>query len=139
MAVRFHTIKVSGVEPQTKDAIAISFEVPEELKPVFLYKAGQYLTVRAVVDGVEHRRNYSLCSSPIDNEPMKIAVKKVTDGAVSRWLNEEVKPGMEIEVYPPMGNFTKECSPGSRTTLHHVRWWKRHHAYALHPQVRDAP
>lgn len=110
MAVQFHTLTVAGVTRETTDAISLTFNVPDELKPVFLYKAGQYLTVRAIVDGVEHRRNYSLCSSPADNEPMCIAVKKVKDGAVSQWLNEHAHPGMSIDVYPPMGNFTKEMS-----------------------------
>jgi ring-1,2-phenylacetyl-CoA epoxidase subunit PaaE len=111
MAVQFHTLTVSGVEQQTKDAIAITFDVPATLKPAFLYKAGQYLTVRAVLDGVEHRRNYSLCSSPFEEEPLKIAVKMVHDGAVSQWLNQHAAAGMQLDVYPPMGNFTKECSP----------------------------
>lgn len=110
MAVQFHTLTVSDVRPSTESAIAITFDVPEELKPMFLYKAGQYLTVKAVVDGVEHRRNYSLCSSPVLDEPLMIAVKKVKDGAVSQWLNDHAAAGMKLEVYPPMGNFTKEFS-----------------------------
>ena len=110
MAVQFHTLTINDVQRETENAIAITFDVPADLKPIFLYKAGQYLTVKAIVNGVEHRRNYSLCSSPVHNEPLKIAVKRVRDGAVSQWLNEEAKAGMKLEVYPPMGNFTKEFS-----------------------------
>jgi len=108
MSVRFYTLNISDVQPETQNAIAITFDVPEELKPMFLYKSGQFLTVKVLVDGVEHRRNYSLCSSPALDEPMRIAVKKVKDGAVSQFLNEHATPGMTLEVYPPMGNFTKE-------------------------------
>lgn len=110
MAVQFHTLTVDDVTRETPDAISLTFNVPDELKPIFLYKAGQYITVRAIIDEVEHRRNYSLCSSPANNEPLCIAVKKVKDGAVSEWLNEHARPGMPIDVYPPMGNFTKEMS-----------------------------
>lgn len=113
MSVQFHTLTISDVQPETENAIAITFDVPEELKPLFLYKSGQFLTVKAVIDGVEHRRNYSLCSSPALDEPMRIAVKKVKDGAVSQWLNEQAKSGMTLEIYPPMGNFTKEFSPSN--------------------------
>lgn len=113
MQVKFHHLTISGVQPETQNAIAITFDVPEELKPLFLYKSGQFLTVKAVINGVEHRRNYSLCSSPVLDEPMRIAVKKVKDGAVSQWLNEHAAPGMTLEVYPPMGNFTKEFSPSN--------------------------
>lgn len=111
MSVRFYDLAISNVTRETADAISITFDVPEELKPTFLYKSGQYLTVRVVVDGVEHRRNYSLYSSPADNEPMRIAIKLVQMGAVSRWLYENAKAGMHLEVYPPMGNFTKELDP----------------------------
>ncbi len=110
MAVQFHKLTVSEVRRETPDAIAITFTVPEELLPVFQYKTGQYLTVRMDVGGVSHRRNYSLCSSPFFDEPLTIAVKRVNDGVVSSWLNEGVKAGDAIEVYPPMGNFTKELS-----------------------------
>lgn len=110
MAVQFYKLVVSEVRRETPDTIAIAFLVPDELLPVFQYKTGQYLTVRMDVDGVSHRRNYSLCSSPFFDEPLAIAVKRVNDGVVSSWLNEGVKPGDVIEVYPPMGNFTKELS-----------------------------
>lgn len=108
MAVQFHKLVVADVRRETSDTIAITFVVPDDLLPVFQYKQGQYLTVKMEVDGVSHRRNYSLCSSPFFDEPLAIAVKRVNDGIVSSWLNEGVKPGDVIEVYPPMGNFTKE-------------------------------
>lgn len=111
MSVRFYDLIVSNVVRETADAISITFQVPDDLLGTFLYKSGQYLTVRVVVDGVEHRRNYSLCSSPADNEPMRIAVKLVQMGTVSQWLYENAKVGMHLEVYPPMGNFTKELDP----------------------------
>lgn len=111
MAVQFHMLTVESVTQQTPDASSITFRVPDELKPVFQYKQGQYLTVKIDVDGVSHRRNYSLCSSPYDDEPLTIAVKRVSDGVVSTFLTDHVKPGATIEVYPPMGNFTKELNP----------------------------
>lgn len=118
MSVRFHDLTISSVARETADAISITFDVPAELQPTFLYKSGQYVTIRVVVDGVEHRRNYSLCSSPANNEPMRIAVKRVQKGAVSEWLNTHAIPGTHIEVYPPMGNFTKELNP--QTSRHYV-------------------
>ncbi len=111
MAVQFYTLTVTEVVQQTPEAISITFAVPEHLRPVFQYRQGQYLTIKMDVDGVSHRRNYSLCSSPYDDEPLTIAVKRVSDGVVSTFLNTMVKPGASIEVYPPMGNFTKELDP----------------------------
>jgi len=111
MSVRFHTLTIADVRRETPDAIAITFVVPDDLKPVFQYKQGQYITVRVDVDGVSHRRNYSLCSSPVLDEPLTIGVKRINDGVVSGWLNDRVRVGDSIEVYPPMGNFTKELQP----------------------------
>ncbi len=108
MAVQFYTLTISNVWHDTPDTVAISLDVPEELKPVFLYKAGQYITIKTEIDGVSHRRNYSLCSSPVLDEPLTIAVKRVSSGTVSTWLKDHVKPGLTLEVYPPMGNFTKD-------------------------------
>ncbi len=111
MAVQFHSLTISDVHHDTQDTVAISLDVPEELKPVFLYQHGQYITIKIDIDGVSHRRNYSLCSSPVLDEPLTIAVKKVSTGVVSAWLKEHVSPGQALEVYPPMGNFTKELHP----------------------------
>jgi ring-1,2-phenylacetyl-CoA epoxidase subunit PaaE len=111
MAVQFHTLTISDVQRVTTDAVAITFDVPEELRPVFLYKHGQYITIKVNVDGVSHRRNYSLCSSPILDEPLTIAVKRVNDGVVSSWIDHHAVAGLQVEVYPPMGNFTKDLDP----------------------------
>ncbi len=111
MAVQFHTLTVTEVTQQTPQAISITFAVPEHLRPVFQYRQGQYITIKMDIDGVSHRRNYSLCSSPYDDEPLTIAVKRVSDGVVSTFLNTQVRPGASIEVYPPMGNFTRELDP----------------------------
>ncbi len=114
MAVRFHSLTVTKVDRETPDAVAVTFSVPQDVHNDFQYKSGQYITVRVFVNGTEYRRNYSLCSSPVNNEPMKIAVKKVHQGAVSQWLNEHAKPGMTLDVYPPMGNFTKDFHPDNK-------------------------
>jgi len=118
MAGRFHSLRISDVTRETADAVSISFDVPPELREVFLYKPGQHITVKMNVNGSEQRRNYSLCSSPVLGEPMRIAIKRVHDGAVSQWLNEYAKPGMDLEIYPPMGNFTKEMSASH--TIHYL-------------------
>ncbi len=111
MSVQFHTLTIDNVVHDTSDTVAISLAVPEQLAPIFRYKAGQYVTIKIDIDGVSHRRNYSLCSSPDLDEPLTIAVKKVSTGVVSAWLKDHVQPGQKLEVYPPMGNFTKDLQP----------------------------
>lgn len=111
MAVAFHSLTVADIRRETADSSTITLAVPPDVMPMFRYKHGQYLTLRVMVDGVEHRRNYSLCSSPYDDEPLTIGVKRVADGAVSTYLNERLAVGDSIDVYPPMGNFSRELDP----------------------------
>ncbi len=102
---QFHNLKVSDVRNETEDTVSIAFEIPESLKGDFAYKAGQYLTVKAMVNGSDERRAYSLCSSPSLGEDPRIAVKRVENGKVSNYLNDQVSVGDMIEVMPPNGMF----------------------------------
>lgn len=102
---KFHTLRVSDVNRETKDAVSIAFEVPEVLKQAYQYIQGQYLTFKMDMDGEEIRRSYSICSSPITDKDLRIAVKEVEGGKMSPYLNRQVSVGDEMEVMTPMGNF----------------------------------
>ncbi|WP_246209945.1 FAD-binding oxidoreductase [Nocardioides piscis] len=99
----FHPLTVSGVEPLTDDSAAVTFAVPEELRAEFDFAAGQSLTLRRTIDGVEHRRSYSICA-PAGAAP-RIGVREIPGGLFSRWLVHEVRPGDVIEVQTPTGSF----------------------------------
>ncbi|RZJ30928.1 MAG: 2Fe-2S iron-sulfur cluster binding domain-containing protein [Flavobacterium sp.] len=107
---KFHSIKVREVYKETKDCSVISFEVPEDIKEQFKYTHGQHLTIRANVDGNDIRRNYSLCSSPLDNE-WKVAVKKIGGGLFSTYVNDTLKKGDVLEIMPPSGVFNTPIEP----------------------------
>lgn len=109
---KFHSLKVAEVRQETRDAIAVRFEVPEALRDSFVFKHGQYLTLRATVDGEDLRRSYSICSGVQDNE-LRVAIKRTTGGAFSSWANDSLQVGMEIEVMPPMGQFSVAIDPTS--------------------------
>ena len=46
MSVIFHPLRVRSVQPDTSEAVVVTFEVPEDLRPVFGFTQGQYLTLR---------------------------------------------------------------------------------------------
>ena len=52
------------VRRETDDAVSLRFELPDDLRERFAFRAGQHLTLRATVDGEELRRNYSVCVAP---------------------------------------------------------------------------
>lgn len=108
----FHSLVVADVQHLTDDSAAVTFDVPGELRDLFDFAAGQSLTLRRVIDGVEHRRTYSICS-PAGSRP-RIGVREIPDGLFSSWLVHEVKPGERIEVQPPSGSFRANPAEGGR-------------------------
>jgi len=109
----FYKLKVKEVKKETKDTISILLEVPSELKITFQYSAGQYLTIKKIINGTELRRSYSICSAPHENE-LRVAVKKIKDGQMSGFLNDSLKEGEELEVMAPAGNFTANIIEGKQ-------------------------
>lgn len=110
-ATAFHRLTVRDVEPLTDDSAAVTFEVPDDLREVFAFAPGESLTLRRVVDGVEHRRSYSICA-PAGDLP-RIGVREIPGGLFSSWLIREVTPGEDVEVAAPTGSFRADpTSPG---------------------------
>ncbi len=106
---KFHPLKVKDVRRETADTVSIAFEVPSTEENVFTFKAGQYLTLKTLIDGENIRRSYSICTSPADAD-LRVAVKKVEGGKFSEWANRTLKAGEVLEVMPPMGHFTPDIN-----------------------------
>jgi len=105
MSLHFHSLFIKQIRKETDDCVSIAFDIPDDLKKPFQYQAGQYLTLRIMINGEEIRRSYSLCSSPLHNE-WRVAIKKNEDGVFSTYANETLKAGDSIDVMPPVGKFT---------------------------------
>ena len=117
-APQFHHLKISKVHSATRDAIAVTFDVPEHLTEAFSYEPGQYLTLRTLLDGKELRRSYSICSALQDNR-WRVAIKRVSGGVFSNWAAENLLPGASIDVMQPQGNFSPKQS-GQQSSRHIV-------------------
>tara|TARA_R110001632_G_scaffold62438_6_gene149964 strand:- start:4961 stop:6034 length:1074 start_codon:yes stop_codon:yes gene_type:complete len=100
----FHQVKIAQVHKETKDTVVITFDVPKELQKAFHFIQGQYLTLKATINGEEVRRSYSLCSSPLDNE-WKVGIKQIPGGVFSTYANTKLKAGDAIEIMEPAGSF----------------------------------
>ena len=103
----FHSLNVKEIKKETSDTVSISFDIPAELKNVYKFTPGQYLTLKLEVNNEECRRSYSICSS--SDEDITVAVKKVENGVVSTYLNEVLKVNDKIDVMTPEGNFTLQA------------------------------
>lgn len=113
----FQPLAIAEVKRETPDAISVSLEVPEPLRAAFRFKPGQHLPVRAVIDGEEQRRTYSICSGP-GNDRLRIAIKRVAGGRFSNWASDTLRTGSVLEVMPPAGRFV--LPPGEGKARHVV-------------------
>ena len=105
---KFHQLTVAEIKSETPDCVSVTFDVPSNLIKDYQYMQGQHLTLKLMVNGKEVRRSYSLCSSPLIKEPLRVAVKRVKGGTGSNYVNDSLKKGDVIEVMTPMGNFHTE-------------------------------
>jgi len=101
---QFYPLKIKDLVKETKSAVSILFEIPTDLKKIFLFTAGQYLTVKTTIDEHEVRRAYSICSSEKSGE-LRVAVKTIQKGLFSNYAYDTLSSGDILEVAPPEGNF----------------------------------
>ncbi|MFI6575941.1 1,2-phenylacetyl-CoA epoxidase subunit PaaE [Nocardiopsis sp. NPDC050513] len=111
----FHRLRVADVERLCDDAVAVTFDVPDHLAGEYAFAPGQSLTLRRVVDGVEERRSYSVCSAA--GQAPRVGVRLVPGGLFSSWLVNEVRPGEEIEVGAPTGRFCPDLTVSGRHVM----------------------
>lgn len=107
MNPRFHELKIADVRRETEDTVSVAFDVPEEFQETYKYDAGQYLTLRANINGEDVRRSYSICSGTNEDD-LRVAIKKVPQGKFSTFANDSLKVGDVLKVMSPMGSFTTE-------------------------------
>ncbi|MBM84429.1 ferredoxin--NADP reductase [Sulfitobacter sp. KE29] len=113
----FHKITVSDTREEIGGmAKSVMFEVPEPLAATFKWRAGQHLTLRFTIGGEDVRRSYSISSSPVSGNPLRITVKRVNGGVVSNHINDTVKAGDVIDVMPPFGGFCLDTGATKRRT-----------------------
>ncbi len=110
MSVIFHPLRVRAIEPDTAEAVIVSFDVPPDLREVFGFTQGQYLTLRTDIDGQDLRRSYSICAG-VDDAQLRVGVRKVNGGVFSNWINAQLKVGDTLQVMAPQGRFFVPIQP----------------------------
>jgi ring-1,2-phenylacetyl-CoA epoxidase subunit PaaE len=113
----FRPLRVAAVERLTADSVALTFDVPPEVRDEYAFAAGQHLTLRAVLDGDEVRRSYSICSPP-SSGTLRIAVKRLEGGLFSGHALDQVDVGDVLDVMRPAGRFGVRLDPAN--TKHYV-------------------
>jgi ring-1,2-phenylacetyl-CoA epoxidase subunit PaaE len=105
----FHELSVKKISPEAAGSVAITFDIPSESLEKFHFEPGQFLTLRADVNGQDVRRNYSI-SSPrsqfLKRRELEIGIRPVEGGLFSNWAATQLKAGDTLKVMPPEGRFT---------------------------------
>ena len=116
----FHPLVVTRVTPEAAGAVAVSFAIPPELRSLYGFTPGQFLTLKATIDGAPVRRSYSICSSTqrlAADHDIEVGIKPVEGGVFSNWATQ-LQPGDTLDVMPPDGRFTPRLSGA----VHRVGW-----------------
>ena len=112
MPADFHELQIAGIVQETHDTRSFIFGVPDSLREAFRYRSGQFLTFEVPYEGMQLRRSYSLSSAPETDAWPKVTVKRVDDGRISNWFNDELRVGDRILVQPPEGRFVLRSNEG---------------------------
>lgn len=113
-APSFHSLRISDRHHETRDAVSLSFQVPENLRDQYQFSQGQFLTLRGTINGVATRRSYSICVSVNDylsKGELRVGIKRVAGGLFSNWVSETAKVGDSIDVMTPDGRFFTPLDP----------------------------
>ncbi|MET9519668.1 2Fe-2S iron-sulfur cluster-binding protein [Streptomyces sp. NPDC002994] len=111
----FHPLRVREVERLTDDSVAVTLDVPPELRETFRHTPGQHIALRRVVAGEEIRRTYSICA-PATEAPLepvlRVGIRLVDGGDFSTYALKELNVGDTVEAMTPTGRFVLEPRPG---------------------------
>lgn len=105
---QFFPLLVTDIHHTIRDAVVLTLQ-PENTND-FSFIQGQYLTFKRDFDGIEFRRNYSICAG-FDDGKIQVGIKRVDGGAFSTFANAELQIGETLHAMPPMGKFHTKIEP----------------------------
>ncbi|MBW7674467.1 flavin reductase family protein [Chryseobacterium chendengshani] len=113
---QFHWLKIAKKEDLTKNTFSLELEIPENLKEIFTFEAGQFVSIKFKSHGEEIINDYSMTSAPYEQK-ISLGIKVgSTDGATSQ-LYENYQVGDDLLVSVPNGRFTLISKPSEFRTI----------------------
>lgn len=104
-----------SVVPEMPNTASFSFRAPSGAQ--FAYHPGQFLTLEIPAPGqpggVVHR-TYTISSSPSRPRSITITAKAQPDSIGTRWMLDNLQPGMRIKAIGPAGLFTNAQSEAGK-------------------------
>ena len=109
---RQHMLECTSAVAEAADVMTFTFRSD---KPAwFRYLPGQFVTLELPVSAEPVMRTYTLSSSP--SRPLSVAVTvKAQPGSIgTRWMFDNLKPGMMLKAFGPLGDFSFVRHPGEK-------------------------
>ena len=94
-------LEVTQIVPETADTWTFSFRSPSGAW--FDYEPGQFVTLDLPVPGGNVQRTYTMSSSPSRPLSISVTAKAGPKSVATRWMMENLKPGMLVKAYGPGG------------------------------------
>jgi ferredoxin-NADP reductase/DMSO/TMAO reductase YedYZ heme-binding membrane subunit len=110
-------LEIARIFHETHDVKTFRLVSPDSGPLPFTHVAGQYLTVKMMIDGRRVNRTYTIASSPSRSAYCEISVKRVVNGYGSAHLHETWREGQLIKVAAPAGKFCFSADEAERIVL----------------------
>ncbi len=110
---RQHLLECLSATPEAPDVMTFTFRSDKD--NWFRYLPGQFVTLELPV-GQEQTvmRTYTLSSTPSRPFSVAVTVKAQNSSIGTRWMFENLKPGMRIRAFGPLGDFTHVRHPAEK-------------------------
>ena len=102
---REHMLECVAWTPEAPDVMTFTFQA-EHKNIWFRYLPGQYITLELPVGPEPLLRTYTISSSPSRPFTITVTVKAQKDSVGTRWMFENLHPGMKIKAIGPLGDFS---------------------------------
>lgn len=109
---KLQLLECISVTPETQDVMTFLFR--SEDQNWFRYLPGQFVTLELPVGKEPLYRTYTLSSSPSRPYALSVTVKAQANSIGTRWMFDNLRPGMKIRALGPLGDFSYVRHPGDK-------------------------
>ncbi len=110
-------LKVALVTEETPEVKTLRLVETEGNAIPFAFRPGQFVTLTVATAEKEHKRCYTIASSPTQRDYIELTVKAEPDGVVSSHLCGSIQSGEKLRLSAPSGVFTFDGSESDSIVL----------------------
>ena len=103
-----------AVLPEAPNVVTFSFAAED--RSIFSYLPGQFVTLELPVPGGPLYRTYTISSTPSRPLCLTVTVKAQEGSIGTRWMLDNLKPGMKLKSTAPGGTFTSHHHQAEKLT-----------------------